>query len=124
MLTILPLIQLALSLIGPILENRNVIGASTDTLIQRLTGSAAGLVTSIFANKGKPDLVYNDSMAFMGTFSGVILALKASGKVSDSLATLLNSAEAGVQKALQAFASAGKGFDATLFDTVSDLPNV
>lgn len=120
MTAILPLIQLALSLLGPILENRGVIGASTDSLITSLSGSAGTLIASIAGNKGQPHVVLQDSMAFMGTFSAVIAALKANNKIDPNLAKLLDAASAGVNAAMIAFVQAGKGFDVTLFAPIPE----
>lgn len=119
MLGIVGIIQLALSLVGGILQNKSVISANTDNLITQLSGLGGTLLTSITANKGTTTAGISDTMAALGTLSGVINTLKQNhtGMSADFLA-YLDQADTSVNASLVAYVQSGKGFDVTMFAPV------
>lgn len=122
MLGIVGIIQLALSLVGGILQNKGVITANTDNLITQLSGLGSGLLTSVLANKGTATAGISDTMAALGTLSGVIQTLKTNNTnaPADFLA-YLDEADKSVNASLGAYVQAGKGFDVTMFAPVPEV---
>lgn len=121
MLGIVAIIQLALSLVGGILQNKGVISANTDNLITQLSGLGSNLLAGVLANKDAPAAGINDTMAALGTLSGVIQTLKADTGLSKDFLAYLDQASASVNAALAAYVQSGKGFDVTMFAPVAEV---
>lgn len=115
MLTILPIIQLAITLIGGILQNKGVIGAATDNLITTLSAAASSLISSV----NSKTTGIQDTMAILGTLAGVVATLKTNTNLSPDLLALVASADTDIQASLAGYVQAGKGFDITAYAPVA-----
>lgn len=119
MLGIVAIIQLALSLVGGILQNKGVISGNTDNLITQLSGLGSSLLTSVLSNKGSGTAGVDNTMAALGTLAGVIAVLKQNTGLSADFLAYLNQADTSVNASLAAYVEAGKGFDITMFAPVA-----
>jgi hypothetical protein len=119
MLGMVGIIQLALSLVGGILQNKGVITAGTDNLITQLTGLGSTLLSSVLTNKGSATAGLDNTMAALGTLSGVISVLKQNTGLSADFLAYLDQADKSVNASLAAYVEAGKGFDVSMFAPVA-----
>lgn len=114
---ILPLISIIASLVGSILQSRGVIGANTDNLITSLVSSAGTLFTNLQAGQSKAQ----DTLAVLGALSGVIVTLKATTGISETVLTSINGLDLDVQAALAAYVQSNKGIDLSVLTPIAPV---
>jgi hypothetical protein len=121
LLGILPIIQLAFGLVNGILVNKDVISQNTGSLITQLSNLGSSLLGVIIANKGQTAVGIPDTMAALGTLSGVIAVLKQNTNLSPDFLAYLNQASDSVNASLAGYVTAGRGFDLSLYAPVANV---
>lgn len=117
----LSLITSIFSIVGPlitsILQNRGVIGANTQNLINGLAGPLANLTLTLQSGATKT----SDALAVLAAASGVIAVLKSTTGLPAETLTQINALDADIAAALTAYAKAGAGFDASLYTITAEV---
>jgi len=99
------------NLIPSILQNRGVIGQSTDNLISGLLGPAEALIAALRSGQSKT----NDYLAVLAAAAGVIAVLKSTTNLPADTLTQIAGVDKDIQAALAGYAKAGAGFDPTIY---------
>ena len=117
----LTLITSIFGIVGPlvtqILANRGVIGTGTQNLINSLSNPLSNLIASLSTATTKTQ----DALAVLAAAQGVVNVLKASTGLPADVLTEINNIDADIQKALIAYAQAGKGFDASIYTQAAEV---
>ena len=114
---LLTIIGILGTLIPAILTNRGVIGEGTDTLINNLMGPIATLIRSLKSGNTKTA----DFLAALAALSGVVAVLKATPNMPADALTEIGNVSDDITAALAAYASAGAGFDPTLYKPIPEV---
>lgn len=105
------------ALIPTILQNRGIIGASTDQLITGLTTQGVTLLQNLGAATTKTQ----DGLAALAAAAGVIAVLKSTTGLPADVLTVINDVDADVQAALKNYALAGNGLNLALYTQVAEV---
>lgn len=105
------------TLIPTILQNRGVIGASTDQLITGLTTQGVNLLQNLGAATSKAQ----DGLAALAAASGAIAVLKSTTGLPADVMTVVNDIDLDVQAALKNYALAGNGLDLALYTQAAEV---
>lgn len=105
------------TLVPTILKNTGVIGANTQNLITGILSP----VETLFANLKAGTTKTADYLAALGAISGVITVLKSTTNLPAAVLTEVNDLDADVAAALAAYASAGAGFDPSLYAPIAEV---
>lgn len=104
MIALWPIIQLALGLTTGILQNRGIIGASTDNLIMSLSG----LGQTLLASFSKKNTAVTDVILALGTLQGVITTLQQTKGLTSEFMDYLSQADSDVSAGLAKYVQIGQ----------------
>lgn len=105
------------SLIPTILQNRGIIGASTNQLITGLTAQGVTLLQNLGTGATKTQ----DGLAALAAASGAIAVLKSTTGLPADVLTMIDDVDADVQAALKNYALAGNGLNLGLYTQVAEV---
>lgn len=105
------------TLIPTILQNRGIIGASTNQLITGLTAQGVNLLQNLGADTSKAQ----DGLAALAAASGAIAVLKSTTGLPADVMTVVNDVDLDVQAALKNYALAGNGLDLALYTQAAEV---
>lgn len=114
---LLTIIGILGTLIPAILTNRGVIGEGTDTLITNLMGPISTLIGALRSGNTKTA----DFLAALAALSGVVAVLKATPGLPADALTEIGNVSNDITAALTAYATAGAGFDPTLYKPIAEV---
>lgn len=105
------------TLVPTLLKNAGVIGANTQNLITSMLTP----IETLFAGLKSGTTKTADYLASLAAISGVIAVLKSTINIPPATLTEINNLDADVSAALAAYASAGTGFDPSLYAPIAEV---